>query len=99
MITNENGQTEVFAHRFSICMCSSKYVCIKCSDNEESVEFCRLLFKKIAKVLGGRMRELMTGGAPLAPETQEFIKLCLCCRITQGYGLTESTAGATTMDG
>lgn len=23
----------------------------------------------------------------------------MCCRITQGYGLTESTAGATTMDG
>lgn len=59
----------------------------------------RLIFQKITKVLGGRMRELMTGGAPLSAETQEFIKLCLCCRITQGYGLTESTAGATTMDG
>lgn len=45
------------------------------------------------------MRELMTGGAPLSAETQEFIKLCLCCKITQGYGLTESTSGATTMDG
>lgn len=64
-----------------------------------SVDVFRLIFGKIAKVMGGRIRELMSGGAPLSAETQEFIKLCLCCNIRQGYGLTESTSGATTMDG
>lgn len=63
------------------------------------IHFSRLVFKKIAKVVGGRVRELMSGGAPLSAETHEFIKICLCCNIIQGYGLTESTSGATTMDG
>ncbi|CRK86999.1 CLUMA_CG000812, isoform A [Clunio marinus] len=54
-----------------------------------------LIFKKIAKILGGRMRVLVTGGAPLSPETQERIRVILCVSVVQGYGLTETTAGAT----
>lgn len=52
----------------------------------------------MAKILGGNIRILLTGGAPLAPDTHEHIKLCLCVDIVQGYGLTETTCGATAMD-
>lgn len=49
--------------------------------------------------MGGRVRIIMCGGAPLAPDTHEQIKLCLCVHVIQGYGLTETTSGATVMDG
>lgn len=58
----------------------------------------RLIFKKIAKLMGGRVRLMMSGGAPLSPDTHEQIKLCLCTDVIQGYGLTETTSGATVMD-
>lgn len=52
-----------------------------------------LIFSKIRKILGGRIRLLLTGGAPLSSDTQRFMNICFCCPITQGYGLTE-TCGA-----
>lgn len=57
--------------------------------------FDALIFKKFAKVMGGNFRVLISGGAPLSPETQERIRVVLCCAVTQGYGLTETTAGGT----
>lgn len=59
----------------------------------------KLIFKKIAKLMGGRVRVMMAGGAPLSPDTHEQIKICLCTEVIQGYGLTETTSGATVMDG
>uniref|UniRef100_U5EWU9 long-chain-fatty-acid--CoA ligase n=1 Tax=Corethrella appendiculata TaxID=1370023 RepID=U5EWU9_9DIPT len=58
----------------------------------------RIIFKKVAKLLGGRIRSVLSGGAPLSPDTHEQIKLCLCVNVIQGYGLTETTSGATVMD-
>lgn len=57
-----------------------------------------LIFKKISKLMGGRVRVILSGGAPLSPDTHEQIKTCLCVDVIQGYGLTETTAGATVMD-
>lgn len=48
--------------------------------------------------MGGRVRVMLAGGAPLSPDTHEQIKLCLCTDVVQGYGLTETTSGATVMD-
>ncbi|KAL9914432.1 acyl-CoA synthetase long-chain isoform 3-T6 [Glossina fuscipes fuscipes] len=58
----------------------------------------KLIFKKIAKLMGGRARLMMSGGAPLSPDTHEQIKVCLCVDLIQGYGLTETTSAATVMD-
>lgn len=49
--------------------------------------------------MGGKVRLMLSGGAPLSPDTHEQIKLCLCVDVIQGYGLTETTSGATVMDG
>ena len=57
-----------------------------------------LVFKKVAKLLGGRVRLAISGGAPLSADTHEQIRLCLCFDMCQGYGLTETTAGATVSD-
>ncbi|XP_054647252.1 long-chain-fatty-acid--CoA ligase 4 [Dunckerocampus dactyliophorus] len=55
-----------------------------------------LLFKKVKKILGGRVRLMLSGGAPLSPATQRFMNVCFCCSVGQGYGLTE-TCGAGTI--
>ncbi|PWA63052.1 AMP-dependent synthetase and ligase family protein [Artemisia annua] len=53
-----------------------------------------VVFKKIRSVLGGDIRFMLCGGAPLAPDTQKFINVCVGAPIGQGYGLTETCAGA-----
>lgn len=44
------------------------------------------------------MRLVVAGGAPLSAETHEQINICLCVKVIQGYGLTETTSCATVMD-
>ena len=50
----------------------------------------KLVFSKIRLVLGGCLKSMVCGGAPLPPDVQEFIKAVLCVNIAQGYGATES---------
>ncbi|XP_005998252.1 long-chain-fatty-acid--CoA ligase 4 isoform X1 [Latimeria chalumnae] len=58
---------------------------------------CNLfLFKKVKALLGGNVRMMLSGGAPLSPQTQRFMNICFCCPVGQGYGLTE-TCGAGTI--
>ncbi|XP_074658018.1 fatty acid CoA ligase Acsl3-like isoform X2 [Tubulanus polymorphus] len=52
--------------------------------------FNKIVFKKIRKVLGGKVRLMLSGGAPLSSETQRFMNICFCCPVLQGYGLTET---------
>lgn len=49
----------------------------------------KTIFKKIADGTGGRLRAAVSGGAPVAAETQEFLTITLC-PVLQGYGMTES---------
>ncbi|GAA5804907.1 hypothetical protein EDC94DRAFT_611871 [Helicostylum pulchrum] len=49
----------------------------------------KVVFKNVKLQLGGRLRYCLSGGAPVSPETQEFLTLA-ACPILQGYGMTES---------
>ncbi|XP_061431548.1 LOW QUALITY PROTEIN: long-chain-fatty-acid--CoA ligase 4-like [Lethenteron reissneri] len=55
----------------------------------------RLVFNKLRALLGGNVRLLLSGAAPLSPRTQRFMNVCFCCPVGQGYGLTETCAAGT----
>lgn len=58
-----------------------------------------LIFNKIKKILGGNVRVMATGSAPISPDILDFLKVVFCCDIIEGYGLTETTAGLATKKG
>ncbi|XP_040572244.1 long-chain-fatty-acid--CoA ligase 4 [Lepeophtheirus salmonis] len=58
----------------------------------------KILFGKFHKLIGGKVKFIFAGGAPLSDEVHDFIRVCLGVDIIQGYGLTETTASATLMD-
>jgi long-chain acyl-CoA synthetase len=51
----------------------------------------RLIFSKVKDRIGGNLRALICGSAPLAVETQQFFMM-LGIPVLQAYGLTETTA-------
>jgi len=51
-----------------------------------------LIFKKVQKLLGGRVQMALTGSAPLAPDVQKWVQTVFNAPCRQGYGLTETTA-------
>ncbi|CAK8575758.1 unnamed protein product [Lathyrus sativus] len=58
--------------------------------------FDRLVFDKIKQTLGGRVRILLSGAAPLSKHVEEFLRVTCGSTLAQGYGLTESCAGCFT---
>ncbi|KNC83355.1 hypothetical protein SARC_04386 [Sphaeroforma arctica JP610] len=53
------------------------------------------VFDRMSMALGGRVKWILTGSAPLGVAVHEFLRVCVCPVIMVGYGLTETTAGAT----
>lgn len=57
-----------------------------------------LVLWRIRKQLGWeRLLYFSTGSAPLAPELIQFIKACLNVGMSQGFGMTETFAGVSTL--
>lgn len=52
----------------------------------------KIVFKKIKNVVGGRMRIMVSGSAPLNPTVHDFMRVCFDVPLIQGYGLTETSS-------
>ena len=44
-----------------------------------------ILFKKFKQAFGGRVRFIVSGGAPLATHIEEYLSVALCCPVFQVY--------------
>ncbi|XP_077925950.1 long-chain-fatty-acid--CoA ligase 1 isoform X5 [Halichoerus grypus] len=53
----------------------------------------RLIFHKIQSSLGGKVRLMITGAAPVSATVLTFLRAALGCQFYEGYGQTECTAG------
>lgn len=54
----------------------------------------RLVFNKTREALGGNMKIMISGSAPLLPKVHAFMKVIACAPLIEGYGQTESTGAS-----
>ena len=54
----------------------------------------RVFFNKTKAALGGRVRLMVSGSAPLLPDVHKFLKVVLSAPLLEAYGQTESTGGS-----
>ncbi|XP_076440059.1 long-chain-fatty-acid--CoA ligase 5-like [Babylonia areolata] len=52
----------------------------------------KLVFKTVQGALGGRVRLITTGSAPLSPKVLSFLRCIVGCPVLEGYGQTECHA-------
>ena len=52
-----------------------------------------MVFSKFKNILGGKVRKMATGGAPMATDVLDLLKVTFSCYLGEAYGLTE-VAGA-----
>ena len=64
----------------------------KTGDPTHSI-YDRLVFSNFKEALGGNVRLMVTGSAPISKDVINFLKIAFCCPFYEGYGQTE-TAGA-----
>ena len=55
----------------------------------------RVVLKKVQARLGGRVRLIITGAAPIAAEVLDFMRAAFGCEVLEGYGQTETAAAST----
>ncbi|KAJ1663783.1 medium-chain fatty acid-CoA ligase faa2 [Coemansia sp. RSA 1813] len=51
----------------------------------------RVVFKAVRQKLGGRLRLVISGSAPISGEVLDFLRITLSATVLEGYGLTETT--------
>ncbi|KIK63618.1 hypothetical protein GYMLUDRAFT_40677 [Collybiopsis luxurians FD-317 M1] len=55
----------------------------------------KLVFRKVQAVLGGKLRLVTSGSAPIHAEVLDFLKIALACDVCEGYGMTENCGTST----
>ncbi|XP_027021023.1 long-chain-fatty-acid--CoA ligase 1b [Tachysurus fulvidraco] len=55
----------------------------------------KIIFKKVQDSVGGKVRLMLTGAAPISAHVLTFLRAALGCQFYEGYGQTECTAGCT----
>ncbi|XP_053735911.1 long-chain-fatty-acid--CoA ligase 1-like isoform X1 [Synchiropus splendidus] len=55
----------------------------------------QLIFRKVQASVGGRVRLMLTGAAPVSPTVLSFLRAAFGCQFYEGYGQTECTAACT----
>ncbi|GJJ71125.1 long-chain acyl-CoA synthetase [Entomortierella parvispora] len=53
----------------------------------------RLVFGAIRARLGGKVRHIVSGSAPISPDVMDFLRICFSADVYEGYGQTEQAAG------
>nr|XP_028586114.1 long-chain-fatty-acid--CoA ligase 5 [Podarcis muralis]XP_028586115.1 long-chain-fatty-acid--CoA ligase 5 [Podarcis muralis]XP_028586116.1 long-chain-fatty-acid--CoA ligase 5 [Podarcis muralis] len=55
----------------------------------------KLVFNKVQEILGGKVRIVVTGAAPISSPVLTFLRAAFGCQIFEAYGQTECTGGCT----
>ncbi|CAG8537619.1 13126_t:CDS:2 [Ambispora gerdemannii] len=52
----------------------------------------RVVFTPIRARLGGRVRAMLSGSAPISPDVMDFLRICFSAEVYEGFGQTENAA-------
>ncbi|KAI8815021.1 hypothetical protein BJ742DRAFT_782017 [Cladochytrium replicatum] len=58
----------------------------------------RLIFGNVRAKLGGRVKMMYSGAAPITAEVVDFLRICFSTEFYEGYGQTETCAAVTVTD-
>jgi len=64
-------------------------------NGQDTPYFNEKVFKAVRELLGGRVKAMASGAAPLSGQLQEFLEVVFGAHVMQGYGLTETCACCT----
>lgn len=70
----------------------SKLEAVK-TNSKTLIDWDSWVFSQIHDVLGGKMKYILNGGAPLTEDLYNWLRVCTGANVMQGYGLTESFGG------
>ncbi|POW14163.1 hypothetical protein PSTT_03226 [Puccinia striiformis] len=68
---------------------------LKTSGTNSHFLWDRLVFNKVKQALGGRVRIIGTGSAPISPDVIAFLKVAFLTQVSEGYGSTENSGTCT----
>ncbi|XP_068644422.1 long chain acyl-CoA synthetase 4-like isoform X1 [Aristolochia californica] len=96
-----NGLTEKIAKGgllkstlFNVAYSYKQHNMQKGSKHEDAARiFDKIVFSKVKQGLGGNVRLILSGAAPLANHVEAYLRVVTCAHVLQGYGLTETCAG------
>lgn len=96
----QSGATSPFKKWLLNFAVEQKYAEVKEGIIRRNSIWDKLIFHKVQESLGGRLRFLVTGAAPISPPVLKFLRASLGCQVFEAYGQTEGTAACTfTMPG
>ena len=73
---------------------NSKLYYLKNGQGVHHKVYDKLVFNKMKAMLGGDVRLMITGSAPIAGDVLDFLKIAFCSEICEGYGMTETSAAS-----
>ncbi|KAJ0775861.1 putative long-chain-fatty-acid--CoA ligase [Helianthus annuus] len=54
---------------------------------EAAPRFDKIIFNKVKEGLGGKLRLILSGAAPLSASVETFLRVVTCAHVLQGYGI------------
>ncbi|KAJ1663236.1 medium-chain fatty acid-CoA ligase faa2 [Coemansia sp. RSA 1813] len=80
------GLTGVIARR----AVADKFANLEAGKGNTHAFWDRILFRKIRALLGGNIEFVLTGSAPIDKNVLQFLRICFCCQVSEGWGATET---------
>lgn len=74
---------------------NSKHSQLKRGKIQKNNIWDKLVFRRVQENMGGRLRLMIVGSAPLAGNVLTFVRCALGCLVVEGYGQTECAAPIT----
>jgi len=92
ILANVGSQSAILQYLFNAAISSKKAAL---SQGKDTPVWNALVLNKLKAKIGGNVRFIVSGGAPLSSQCADFLRSAFGCPVLQGYGLTETCGGTT----